>query len=145
MMVKLLLLLTIVPAVELYLLLQIGSWLGPLQTVALILITGMVGAYIAKREGFGLLTTLRDELAKGMPPGERLMEGALVIAGGLLLVTPGVFTDLAGFALILPPTRRWVAPRALAWLLTKVTITSGRPTQPTDKKTPFSTPFDDLP
>ena len=148
-MLRLLLLFTLVPAVELWLLLQIGALLGPTPTFLLIVLTGTVGAWLAKREGLGVLQTLREELHKGLPPGSRLMEGALVVVGGLLLVTPGVFTDLVGFLLIAPPSRRWFAPRALNWLATRFEITGQvgpiRHDSPAQQPTPFSNPFDDLP
>lgn len=147
-MLKLFLLFTLVPAIELYLLLQIGALLGPTYTFVLIVVTGSVGAWLAKREGLGVLQTLSTELRKGIPPGARLMEGALVVVGGVLLITPGVFTDLAGFMLIAPPTRRWLAPRAVAWLMARFDVQGGfgpgESTRP-DGPNPFSNPFDDLP
>ncbi len=148
-MLKLLLLFTVVPAVELYLLLQLGAWLGPGPTFLLVLLTGTAGAWLAKREGLGVLRTLLDELHQGIPPGTRLMEGVLLVVGGLLLVTPGVFTDLVGFALIAPPTRRALAPRVLAWLVRRFEIEGEigtiRHRAPGPEPTPFSNPFDDLP
>lgn len=149
-MLRLLLLFTVVPAVELWLLLQIGAVLGPTNTFLLIVVTGTLGAWLAKREGLGVLRTLTEELHKGIPPGSRLMEGALVVVGGLLLVTPGVFTDLTGFFLIAPPTRRWLAPRALKALADRFEIRgevgpARHRKHPDDAgHTPFSNPFDDL-
>jgi len=113
---KLFLAFTLIPAMELYLLITIGSYVGALPTVMIIAVTGFAGAWLAKREGIAVLQQLADELARGVPPASRLAEGALVIAGGLLLITPGVLTDLTGFLLILPPSRRFVAPRLVAWL-----------------------------
>lgn len=159
------LLFTVVPAVELYLLLQIGSWLGPTETFVMLLLTGVLGTWLAKREGFAVLAQLSEELRGGLPPGTRLMEGALVVAGGVLLVTPGVITDVTGLLLIFPPTRRWIAPRALRWLSARfgvVELGPGKVTEevpdasgvryrgpepavrrPERKATPFSSPFDD--
>ena len=148
-MLRLLLLFTLVPALELWLLLQIGAWLGASQTFLLIVVTGTVGAWLAKREGLGVLSTLTEELHQGTPPGSRLVEGALVVVGGLLLLTPGVVTDLTGFLLIAPPTRRWIAPRLLQELASRVQVQAqvgpighGQPPKQPD---PFSNPFDDLP
>lgn len=149
-MLRLLLLFTVVPALELFVLLQIGAALGPTTTFLLILITGLVGATLAKREGIGVLRDLQGELENGLPPGSRIMEGVMVLAGGLLLITPGVFTDLAGFFLIAPPTRRWAAPRILKAVTDRMDIRTispgsmGRagPTQG-PPPTPFSSPFDD--
>ena len=114
-MLRLFLLFTLVPVIELALLIRIGTWLGPLPTIAIVFATGLVGAFLAKREGFAVLRQLRDELREGVPPGARLVEGALVVVGGVLLITPGVFTDLAGFALIFGPVRRRLAPVVLDW------------------------------
>lgn len=109
MLARLLLLFTVVPALELYLLLQLGQWIGVWQTVGIILITGGLGAWFAKREGVSVLRQIQAELRQGIPPASRLIEGLLVLLGGAMLITPGVLTDLAGFALILPPTRRQIA------------------------------------
>ncbi len=113
---KLFIAFTLIPALELYLLITIGSYIGALETVAIILVTGMVGAWLAKREGWSVLSQLSEDLGKGIPPAARIAEGALVVAGGLLLVTPGVLTDLTGFAFIFPITRRLVAPVLVNWV-----------------------------
>lgn len=142
---------TVVPALELFVLLSLGSWLGPLPTFVLVLLTGIVGASLAKREGLGVLRDLQGELAQGLPPASRFAEGALVFAGGLLLVTPGVFTDVAGLLFIIPWSRRWIAPRMVRALSERVDVRSvniggapGSPREPSSD-TPFANPFDDLP
>ena len=120
MLVRLLLLMTIVPAIELYLLMQLADVMGIAETILLIVFTGTVGASLAKREGYGVINQLRADLQKGLPPADRLVEGLLVLVGGTLLITPGVLTDLAGFSLIFPFTRRWLAPRVKTWAAGKV-------------------------
>ena len=142
---------TVVPALELFVLLSLGSWLGPLPTFVLVLLTGIVGASLAKREGLGVLRDLQGELAQGLPSASRFAEGALVFAGGLLLVTPGVFTDVAGLLFIIPWSRRWIAPRMVRALSERVDVRSvniggapGSPPEPSSD-TPFANPFDDLP
>ena len=115
-MTRLFLLFTLIPAIELYLLVRIGSLFGAEVAVALVLFTGVVGAWLARREGVAVLTALQADLARGIPPAGRLVEGAMVLAGGILLITPGVLTDLTGIALLLPPVRRWLAPRVIAAL-----------------------------
>ncbi len=117
---KLALLMTVVPAVELYLLIQLGQWMGALETVLLIAVTGLVGATLAKREGLGVLRQLKDDARQGLPPASRLVEGLMVLIGGVLLMTPGVLTDLTGFVLILPFTRRPLAPIIKNWVLKRV-------------------------
>ncbi|MBO84331.1 MAG: hypothetical protein CL927_03140 [Deltaproteobacteria bacterium] len=140
MLVRLLLLMTVVPAIELYLLMQLADVMGIVETITLIVVTGTVGASLAKREGYGVINQLREDLQKGLPPADRLVEGLLVLVGGTLLITPGVLTDLAGFSLIFPFTRRWLAPRVKAWAAAKVNLKAvhfggaAGPRQPTARR-----------
>lgn len=115
-MIRLLLLFTLVPALELFLLLQIGGWLGPWPTFLLLVATGLAGSALLRWQGIGVLAALVEDARQGLPAGPRLAEGALVVVGGLLLITPGVLTDLAGLLLLVPPIRRALAPRLLASL-----------------------------
>ncbi|MBW1876844.1 MAG: FxsA family protein [Deltaproteobacteria bacterium] len=122
MLLRLFLLFTLVPVLELALLIQIGTVIGPLWTIAIVVTTGFAGAWLSRREGFAVLRQLQQELQHGIPPGAKIVEGALVLAGALLLVTPGVFTDVAGLLFIIPPSRRFLAPRILGWLLHRFRI-----------------------
>ena len=124
MMAKLFLLFTIVPAVELYLLLKIGNWMGAAETIFFLVATGLLGSFLAKREGLNVLRQLAVDLGKGIPPADRLMEGVLVVVGGVLLVTPGVLTDVVGYALLFPLTRRAIAPVARRWLTKRFLVQS---------------------
>lgn len=108
MLLKLLLLLTVVPALELVIVLEVGVRIGTLNTLGLIVLTGVVGAVLAKRQGLSVIRRMRRQAEQGEIPGLALMEGASVLAGGLLLLTPGFLTDILGFSLILPPTRRFI-------------------------------------
>ena len=119
---KLLLLMTVVPAFELYLLIELGRWMGTLETVLLILVTGTVGAALAKREGLGVLQQLQIDARKGLPPANRLVEGLMVLVGGALLITPGVLTDLFGFTLIVPWSRVALAPHIKGWVMKRFTL-----------------------
>lgn len=105
----LLLAFTVVPFIELYLLLAIGRQVGLWPTLAMVLVTGVVGASLARREGGRVMRSWRESLARGQVPEEGILSGALVLVGGALLVAPGVFTDLMGLLLLIPPTRRLVA------------------------------------
>ncbi|MEZ4241196.1 MAG: FxsA family protein [Myxococcota bacterium] len=105
-----------VPMTEFTLLALLSQWMGLPATFLVVLVTGVFGGWLAKREGFHLLRELSAELKRGLPPGDRLTEGALVVVGGILLVTPGVLTDLVGVLLMVRPTRRWLAPRVLGAL-----------------------------
>lgn len=111
MLAKLLIVMTVIPAIELALLLSLGRWMGTAETVLLIVLTGFLGATLAKREGLGVLRQLKEDAARGIPPADRLVEGLMVLVGGVLLITPGVLTDLAGVLMMIGPTRRWMAPR----------------------------------
>ncbi len=102
------LLFTVVPLVELYLLLWLGDRLGFAATVALVLFTGVVGATLAKLEGLRVMREWQEALGAGKMPTDGVMGGLLILVGGVLLVTPGVLTDLTGFLLLIPPTRRLV-------------------------------------
>ncbi len=109
---RLLLLFTIVPLVELYLLIKMGSYLGAEATILLIVLTGMVGALLARMQGFRVIMQIRERLQEGRLPADELLAGGLIVAGGLLLVTPGLLTDVVGLAVLLPPIRS----RAVDWI-----------------------------
>lgn len=117
---KLMLLFTVVPAVELYLLIKLGSVIGAFETVLIILVTGSIGAFMAKREGLGVLKALKEESLMGIPPGDRIVEGLMVLVGAALLITPGVLTDVTGFVLIMGPSRRLMAPIIKRWAVNKL-------------------------
>lgn len=105
MFVRLILLFTLVPLMELALLIELGRQIGLLNTIAVVIVTGVAGALLARSEGFSILARIQKELADGQPPGDSLVEGALILSGALLLLTPGIMTDAFGFALLLPITR----------------------------------------
>ena len=102
---RLLLLFTIVPLTELYLLLRVGSVLGVGLTILLVVGTGVVGAYLARLEGWRTLRQMQDNLHNGIAPTGELIDAALILGAGLLLITPGIVTDMVGFSLLLPLTR----------------------------------------
>jgi UPF0716 protein FxsA len=117
---KLFLLFTLLPLVDLWVLLAIGRTLGPWPTVALVVLTGIGGAWLAKREGRRVVDGWRRALTEGRVPDEGLLSGALVLAGGLLLVSPGLITDVIGLPLLFPPTRRLAAAALRRFLAAKV-------------------------
>ncbi|HEY3451531.1 MAG TPA: FxsA family protein [Myxococcales bacterium] len=102
----LLLLFTVLPPLEIYLLISVGRRLGPLPTVGLVLLSGVLGAFLAKREGLRVLRDYQRTLAEGRVPAEGLLGAVLALAGGLLLIAPGLITDVIGLLLLLPPSRR---------------------------------------
>lgn len=99
------LLFIIIPAVELVLLIEIGKHIGTLPTIGLIVATGLIGATLARIQGLAVLARLRSDVGAGRLPGDALIDGALILVAGALLVTPGVLTDAVGFLLLIPPTR----------------------------------------
>jgi UPF0716 protein FxsA len=102
------LLFVIVPIVELMLLIQLGQVVGLMPTLLLVLATGVGGAILARAEGVRVFFQFQRELASGRLPGQAMLDGIAVLVGGAFLLTPGVLTDLVGFSLLFPPTRRWI-------------------------------------
>jgi len=102
---RLLALFICIPLVELYLLFLIGERIGPVPTVALVVVTGFIGASLARQQGFKVWRSIQSELNTGKMPAGELIEGFLVLIGGLVLLTPGLLTDLCGFALMIPAVR----------------------------------------
>lgn len=100
------LLFVVVPILELVILIQLGQAVGLGLTLLLVLATGIGGAMLARAEGLRTLLNLQKEVASGAMPDRALMDGAAVLVGGALLLTPGLLTDLVGFSLLVPFTRR---------------------------------------
>lgn len=97
------------PLVELWVILQVGEVLGGWWTVLLLLADSVFGAFIVRREGRRAWTAFREALAAGRWPADEVAQGALVLIGGALLLTPGFVTDVIGLAFVVPPTRALLA------------------------------------
>jgi UPF0716 protein FxsA len=112
---RLFLLFTLVPLVELYILIKIGGYLGALPTVALVVLTALLGFVLARFEGLRKLEQIRQSLAQGIVPAEEMVDGVLIFVGGILLIIPGVLTDLFALVLLIPYSRtifkRWLRRR----------------------------------
>ncbi len=112
---------TVLPALELWMLIEIGRVVGGFETVLYVVGIGVAGAWLGKRAGLTVMREVFDSLREGAEPADKLVEGALVLVGSVLLVTPGVLTDVTGILLFIPPFRRWLAPRvkqaALSWAM----------------------------
>jgi UPF0716 protein FxsA len=112
MLARLFFLFTIVPIIELYLLIKAGSALGALNTVALLVATALLGAFLVRLEGFRTLSRITESMSQGIVPAEELIDGLLILAAGVLLITPGFFTDIVSLLLLIPFTRvlvkRWL-------------------------------------
>lgn len=121
---RLFLLFTVVPLVELYLLIAVGRILGPAATIALVLLTGAVGAWFARLEGARVIRRWQDSLARQQVPKDGVIDGFLIFIGGVMLITPGILTDIAGLSMVMPPTRRVIAGVVRRWF--EQQIASGR-------------------
>lgn len=110
----------IIPALEIWGLIAIGGWIGPLPTILLVFLTAVLGAYFAKREGWNTYRLAMIQLQNGELPGAILIDGVCILSGGILLITPGFFTDVAGFLLIFPYTRSIVKHLIIRWLKRKM-------------------------
>lgn len=107
MFLKLALLFTVLPMVELYLLIEVGKVIGGLSTIALVLFTGALGAYLARLEGIRTLVRAQETVRAGQMPAEELVDAVLIFLAGAMLITPGILTDGMGFLILFPPTRRY--------------------------------------
>ena len=103
---RLLLLFIFIPMIELYLLIMLGSRIGAMPTIGLIVLTGILGASLARQQGLSVLSKIQREMASGRPPTQELVEGAMIVVGGIVLLTPGILTDIFGFALLIPTFRK---------------------------------------
>lgn len=108
----------IVPLIEIYLLLVIGGIIGPIPTIAMVVFTAVLGAWLLRIEGFHTWFRLQQALAQGKIPALEIVEGPILLVGGALLLTPGFFTDFLGFLCLLSTTRRRIAQYVLKrWLI----------------------------
>ena len=108
MLARIVLLFLLLPAIEFVLFIQVEKLIDFWPTVALILVTGVVGGYLARREGASTWKKLNARLSQGGLPGNEIVEGVIILVAGALLVTPGVLTDVVGFLGLLPPTRHMI-------------------------------------
>jgi UPF0716 protein FxsA len=111
MFLKLLALFIAIPVVELLLFLTVGRWIGWDVTLAIILATAVLGAWLTKRQGLQALARFRSAASEGRLPHAEVMDGLMILVAGALLLTPGFLTDTVGFLLLTPGVRRWVRPR----------------------------------
>ena len=105
MLLKLFFAFTIIPIIEIYLLIEIGSMFGALTAVTLVILTGFLGAFLARMQGLQTLSRIQESLREGRMPSGELLDALLIVIAGLVLLTPGFLTDSAGFLLLIPATR----------------------------------------
>lgn len=95
----------VVPLVELYVIIQVGQAIGALNTIGILLLDSLLGAWLMKREGLAVVRRLQTQLEQGKVPGTEMVDAFLILFGGALMLTPGFVTDVLGMALLLPPVR----------------------------------------
>lgn len=120
----LILLFTLVPIIELALLIKVGQHIGVANTITIVIATGILGAILAKSQGLKTLRNMQRDLGMGIMPADPLFDGLMILLGGILLLTPGLITDVIGFLMLIPYTRTLVK----LWVKRKIkkTIEEGR-------------------
>ena len=108
MLIRLILLFTVLPLMELYLLIQVGGYLGASPTIMIVLITGIIGGLLARSQGLSVQRQIRMDLQNGVIPTDSLIDGLFILIAGALLITPGMITDVFGFFLMVPGFRGWL-------------------------------------
>jgi len=107
---------TLVPLVELYLLIRLGTYIGAVDTIAIVIGTGVAGGLLAKSQGLAVFDRMRAELNQGRLPAESLFDGLLILIAGAMLITPGLLTDGLGLLLLIP----WSRQAFKSWLKRKI-------------------------
>jgi len=112
--VAIVLLVLLLPLLDLYGLIKLGQVIGSLPVLALVIVAAVVGMALAKAQGLRVIDQWRASVSVGAIPEEGLLSGVLILAGGVLLVLPGLLSDVLGLLCLVPPTRRWMARRIQA-------------------------------
>ena len=101
-----------IPIIEIAIFITVGSNIGILNTIAIILLTAMIGIYFVRRQGLSLLFSAQRNMAQGIMPTEEIKGGIFLLISGLLLITPGFFTDCVGFLMFLKPVQNFISQKA---------------------------------
>jgi UPF0716 protein FxsA len=117
---KLFIAFAILPVLEIYVLIQVGTRIGAANTVILVLLSALIGAWLARLEGMRTLLKIRENMSRGIMPAEELLDALLIFIAGAVLLTPGFITDVLGLLVLLPPTRnrfkRWLRKKFDEWI-----------------------------
>ena len=108
MLLRLFLAFTIIPIIEIYILIKIGSILGAFASISLVILTGILGAYLARLQGLNTFLNIQKSLSLGRLPSGELLDAVLILVAGILLLTPGFLTDSIGFILLIQTTRNLI-------------------------------------
>ena len=121
---RLLVLFIAVPIVEMFLLLQMGQWFGSVPAVAIVVISGVIGAWLTKTQGLRVIGRFQAAMGQGRLPAAEVLEGVMILVAGALLLTPGFLTDAAGYLLLIPPVRAWAGRRLRDYLMRQLRVAS---------------------
>ena len=119
-MFHLFLLFAIIPMIELALLIKVGSYFGLFNTIAIVILTAVIGAYMVKMEGLGVMYRIQKSMQEGIFPEDELINGMMILVAGGLLLTPGFFTDVIGFLMVFPFTRNNIREFAMKYIKSKM-------------------------
>jgi len=127
----------VVPVVEIFLLIQVGTIIGAWWTIGLVVLTAVIGVRMLKLQGLSTLKRAQEKMQTEQMPAQEMLEGIGLIVAGAFLLTPGFFTDAVGFCLLIPPARAWLVSRVVANM-----VVSGRFVQTHGTVSPHSSPHD---
>jgi UPF0716 protein FxsA len=116
MLLKLVLAFTLIPIAEIYFLIKLGGAIGAINTILVVIITALTGAYLARLEGLKTMIQIRGHLEQGLMPTEEMFDALLIFIAGIVLMTPGFLTDIAGLLVLIPKSRKHIK----AWIKSKV-------------------------
>ncbi|WP_181686430.1 FxsA family protein [Halorhabdus salina] len=117
-MLRLIAVLLLIPLLDMLLLVGVGTWIGFVPTIALVVLTGLVGLMLVRAEGRHTMRKIQRKLVEGEAPTDEVLDGALLLVAGAFLLTPGIVTDVIGFVFVLPPTRYPVRVALKKWVVT---------------------------
>ncbi|MEG6615667.1 FxsA family protein [Peptococcaceae bacterium 1198_IL3148] len=116
---RLLLLFLFIPFIELMVIIKVGHWIGLWPTLTLLIAMGLLGFILLRSQGLTVINKIKSDLSRGVPPGQGLMEGFLILVGGIFLIIPGLISDLMGLICVFPPTRNRIGNLLFPWLINK--------------------------
>ncbi len=122
---RILLLLILIPFLEIFILIRLIDYLGFWLTLALLILIGVLGFVLIRMQGFSLLAKIRQEVNTGVPPAQTLLDGLYIAIGGVLLIIPGLLSDVAALLLLFPATRKRISKTVTPWLINRF-FRSGR-------------------
>jgi len=127
MLYRLILLFTVVPLVELGLLIELSKLTTLYTTISIVILTGIIGAFLARREGLKTWFRIQENISRGASPAEEMLNGLLILIAGAVLITPGLLTDALGFALLISPIRKWFKKKLASHYQKRIQIIASNP------------------